>query len=88
MAVILFSPFILATFIYVVFPAMFFPRHRFYMQPSLLLKVAAFRACYFRRFIILGEQVAQCLSRPQVALDMYSKWQQFELHPRSISTQA
>ena len=56
MAVVLFWPFIPATFINVVFPAMFFPRHRLYMGPSLLLKVAAFGAYYFRRFVILGEQ--------------------------------
>ena len=73
MAVVFFWPFIPATFIYVVFPAMFFPHHPFYILPSLLSKVAAFRACYFCRFVILGKQVAQCFLRPQVALDMYSK---------------
>ena len=30
----------------------------------------------------------QYLTRPQVALHMYSKWRQFELHPRSINTRA
>ena len=30
----------------------------------------------------------QRLSRPQVALDMYSKRRQFELHLRSINTRA
>ena len=30
----------------------------------------------------------ECLLRPQVALDMYSKWRQFELHLRSINTRA
>ena len=33
----------------------FFSRHRFYIGPSLLLKVAAFGAFYFRRFVILVE---------------------------------
>ena len=56
MAVVLFWPFIPATFIDVVSPAMFFLRHRLYIGPSLLSKVAAFGAYYFRRFVILGEQ--------------------------------
>ena len=42
--------------IHVFFPAMFFPRHRLYIRPSLLSEVAAFGACCFRRFVILGEQ--------------------------------
>ena len=41
--------------IHVFFPALFFPRHRFYIRPSLLSEVAAFGACCFRRFVILGE---------------------------------
>ena len=32
------------------FPAMFFPRHRFYKRPSLLSEVAAFGACCFWRW--------------------------------------
>ena len=56
MAVVLSWPFIQATFIYVVFQAMFFPRYRFYTGPSLLSKVAVFWACCFRGFVILGEQ--------------------------------
>ena len=36
--------------------AMFFPRHRFYIRPSLLSDVAAFGDCCFRRLVILGEQ--------------------------------
>ena len=35
MAVVLFWPFSLVTFIYVVFPPMFFPPHRFCIRPSL-----------------------------------------------------
>ena len=42
--------------IHVFFPAMLYPRHRFYKGPSLLSEVAAFGACCFRRFAILGEQ--------------------------------
>ena len=42
--------------IHVFFPAMFFPRHRFYIRPSLLSDVAAFGDCCFRRLLILGEQ--------------------------------
>ena len=34
--------------IHVFFPAMFFPRHSFYIGPSLLSAVAAFEGCYFR----------------------------------------
>ena len=41
---------------HVFFPATFFPRHRFYIQPSLLSDVAAFGDCCFRRLVILGEQ--------------------------------
>ena len=55
MAVVLFWPSIPATFMYVVFSAMLFSRHRFYIGPSLLSKVAAFGAFYFRRFVILAE---------------------------------
>ena len=33
--------------IHVFFPAMVFPRHRFYIRPSLLSEVAAFGACCF-----------------------------------------
>ena len=40
----------------VIFPAMFSPRHRFYIGSLLLSKAAAFGACYFQRFVILGEQ--------------------------------
>ena len=36
--------------IHVFFPAMFFPRHRFYIRPSLLSEVAAFGACCFWRW--------------------------------------
>jgi len=38
------------------FPALFFPRHRFYIRPSLLSDAAAFGDCSFWRLIILGEQ--------------------------------
>ena len=38
------------------FPAMFFPRHRFYIRPSLLSDAAAFGDCFFWRLVILGEQ--------------------------------
>ena len=38
------------------FQLCFFSRHRFYIRPSLLSKVAAFGACYFRRLVILREQ--------------------------------
>ena len=37
--------------IYVFFPAMFFPRHRFYILPSLLSDVAAFGNCCFWRLV-------------------------------------
>ena len=42
--------------IHVFFPAMFFPRHRFYIRPSLLSDAAAFGDCCFWRLVILGEQ--------------------------------
>ena len=42
--------------IHVFFPAMFFPRHRFYIRPSLLSDAAAFGDCCFWSLIILGEQ--------------------------------
>ena len=42
--------------IHVFFPAMFFPRHRFYIRPSLLSDAAAFGDCCFWGLIILGEQ--------------------------------
>ena len=38
------------------FPALFVPRHRFYIRPSLLYDAAAFGDCCFWRLIILGEQ--------------------------------
>ena len=38
------------------FPAMFFPCHRFYIRPSLLLDAAAFGDCCFWRLVILGKQ--------------------------------
>ena len=40
----------------VFFPAMFFPRHRFYIRTSLLSDAAAFGDCCFWRLVILGEQ--------------------------------
>ena len=78
----------------VFFPAMFFPRHRFYIRPSLLSDVTAFGDCYF--FPSIGHSgICSCESLlfllsacREVALHMYSKWRQFELHPRSINTRA
>ena len=42
--------------IHVFFLAMFFPCHRFYIQPLLLSGAAAFGNCCFWRLVILGEQ--------------------------------
>ena len=42
--------------IHVFFPAMFFPRHPFYIRPLLLSDAAAFANCCFWRLVILGEQ--------------------------------
>ena len=80
--------------IHVFFPAMFFPRHRFYIRPSLLSDVAAFGDCCFfpsigHSGICLCESLLFLLSACwEVALHMHAKWWQFELHPRSINTQA
>ena len=38
------------------FQLCFFPRHRFYIRPSLLSDAAAFGNCCFWRLVILGEQ--------------------------------
>ena len=54
-AVVLFWPLTPAIFMSF-FPAMFFPRHRFYIRPSLLSDAAAFGNCSFWRLVILGEQ--------------------------------
>ena len=55
MAVVLFWPLTPAIFMSF-FPAMFVPRHRFYIRPSLLYDAAAFGDCCFWRLVILGEQ--------------------------------
>ena len=42
--------------VHVSFPAMFFPRHRFYIRPSSLSNAGAFGDCCFWRLVISGEQ--------------------------------
>ena len=80
--------------IHVFFPAMFFPRHRFYIRPSLLSDVTAFGDCCFlpsigHSGICSCESLLFLLSAcREVALHMYLKWRQFELHPHSINTRA
>ena len=80
--------------IHVFFPAMFFPSHCFYIWPSLLSDVATFGDCCFfpsigHSGICLCESLLFLLSAcREVVLHIYSKWWQFELHPRSINTQA
>ena len=80
--------------IHVFFPAMFFPRHCFYIRPLLLSNVAAFGDCFFfpsirHSGICSCESLLFLLSAcREVAFHMYSKWRQFELRPRSINTRA
>ena len=93
MAVVLFWPLTLAIFMSF-FKLCFFPRHRFYIRPSLLSDVAAFGDCCF--FPSIGHfGICSCESLlfllsacREVALHMYLKWREFELHPRSINTRA
>ena len=54
-AVVLFWPSSPAMFMSF-FQLCFFPRHCFYIRPSLPSEVAPFGACCFRRFVILREQ--------------------------------
>ena len=63
--------------IHVFFPAMFCPRHRFYIRPSLLLDVAAFGdCCFFRVFVWVPSFPTQCLSRSCITyvFEMAAVW--------------
>ena len=66
--------------IHVFFSATFIPRHRFYIQPSLLSEVAAFGDCCFWRLVIIGEQkmiekvgkeIADISAKQRLTVDRY-----------------
>ena len=67
------------------FPAMLFPRHRFYIRPSLLSDAAAFGDCCFWRLVVFGGAKDDIKSWYDCALFLPHRWVFFSSRPRDIS---